>query len=298
MNNRSELAINCQEALDKYSRRLSSTGAMRAQYIRYAKEFLLYADGLLDREAVLGYVQRMQEQKLSEGTINFKFRLVRTLFSRSGIEWPFNRGEAPRVTKAKLLKPTYSPELVLKLIHSTKTKGEPEEKAFLALSTTYGLRRTEMVHMGEDDVLTSDHIIHIATAKHGEERDHLIPEEIVPYLNGWDFSRKLSDSFMMAVLYRIEYRAGVNHTFRAGWHSVRRILNTMLRRQVEEHKIELPDVMRFMRWTQEEQKYIMSDTYMADTLIGVDGKITHVASGAVLSDKNIFAVHPFVKFWG
>jgi len=281
------------DVLANYEKRLSCTGALRTQYLKYARAFIDYGNGTLDRDIVTGYIEKLRSAKFSEGTVNFHFRLIRTIFARNHIDWPFNRGEAPPVSKAKLVKPSYSPDLIIKLITSTIKTGTPEEKAFLALSTTYGLRRTEMVHLGVPDVLIKERLLHIATAKHGEERHHLIPEEIVPYLEAWDFSTPLSESYMTSLIYRIEYRAGERHFNRVGWHSIRRALNTALRKRIDEEK-----TSRFMRWKKSENgSASMSDTYIAGLTVGVGGEITHEASHAAESDGEIFEVHPFIKYW-
>jgi len=279
------------DILSNYEKRLSCKGILRSQYLKYAAAFLDYSNGALDRDSVMGYVEKLRRSNFSEGTVNFHFRLVRTLFGRNHVDWPFNRGEAPMVSKAKLVKPAYSPDLIIKFIKSTIKNGTAEEKAFLALSTTFGLRRTELVHLGQGDVMVKERLLHIATAKHGEERHHLIPEEIVPYLEAWDFSTKLSESFMSSLVYRIEFRAGENHFNRVGWHSTRRALNTCLRKVLDRDK-----VVRFMRWTASEATS-MSDTYIADMTVGLNGAVTHEAANAARSDREIFDVHPFLKYW-
>ena len=286
-----ELAINCQEALDNYSKRLSGIGALRAQYIRYATEFLLFADGILDRDTVLSYVEHMRRQKLSDGTINFKFRQIRTIFSRNDIDWPFNRGEAPQIRENKIVAPALDPEVILEMIHEVKKRGTPADRFFLALSTTYGVRRTELKNLAPADILLEDRVLHVATAKHGRDRNHMIPEQIAPYLEAYDWSPTVSDFYLLGVWYHIEYMVKMKHTDRVGFHSVRRTLDTLLLDTLSD-----TIVSSFMRWKQRTSSS-MPFRYSAQRFVGKGGETTKVTGESLDTDRKVFAVHPFIQAW-
>ncbi len=290
--------MNNTKLLENYSKRLGSTGKTRSLYLRYAGNFLEYANGNFERETIDKYLARLRRQKYSDGSINLIFRIVRTLFKRNevllkeqNIEWPYNRGESPQIREDKIQAPALDPNIIGEMIQAVKEEGEPDEKAFLAISTTYATRRIEMVEIEMNDVRVKDKTIHITTAKHGRERTHLIPEEIVPYLETYDFDTKRSESEIFTLWYRIEYRIELDHTDQVGWHSIRRTLNTLLLDQLPE-----ATVMSFMRWKQRTSSH-MPYRYSAQRFVGREGISTKVVGESRDVDSKVFEVHPFLKYW-
>lgn len=277
--------------LENYSKRLGSEGKTRNLYLRYAGAFLEYANGNFERETVDKYLARLKRQKYADGSINLIFRIVRTLFSRNDLEWPYNRGESPQIREDRIQAPALAPDIIGEMISAVKEEGEPDEKAFLAISTTYATRRVEMVEIETSDVNTKDRTIHITTAKHGRERTHVIPELIVPYLETYDFDIKRSESEIFSLWYRIEYRIELNHTNQVGWHSIRRTLNTLLLDELPE-----ATVMSFMRWKQRTSSH-MPYRYSAQRFVGREGISTKVVGEARDVDSKVFAVHPFLEYW-
>jgi len=172
-----------------------------------------------------------------------------------------------------------------------KSGGEADEAAFVALSTTYGLRRIEMVNLEQRDIRIRDGTIHIATAKHGRERTHLIPPEIIPCLERYDFNQQISEFGLFVMWHRIEYKIGLNHTNQVGWHSIRRTLNTLLLRRLPE-----ATVMSFLRWKQRTSSH-MPFRYSAIRFVGEEGVTTEVVGEALDVDNEVFQVHPFIEYW-
>lgn len=296
--------MNKSALLENYSRGLSSTGKTRTIYLRFAQEFLDYSEGDFSREKITKYLEVLRHKKnrdgslKSDGTVNFAFRVIRTVFNRSevilkdeGQDWPYRRGESPQIREDNIQAPALHPNIISKMIGTIKTSGSPEEKAFLALSTTYGLRRVEMVELDASDVRLKDQTIHIATAKHGRERTHLIPSAIIPYLSEYDFSKSRSDNFLFTLWYRIEFSVRFPHTHKVGWHSIRRSLNTFLLRSLPE-----ATVMSFLRWKQRTSSH-MPYRYSAQRFIGEEGETTQVVGDALDVDNQIFEAHPFLEFW-
>lgn len=280
-----------EELLKQYSKGLGSTGATRNLYLRYATNFLTYAEGKLDKETVNKYMERLEKRHYSDGTRDFAFRVIRTLFKRNGVEWPFSRGEGPKIREDGVNTPALHPDLIIETIEKIKREGEIDEAAFLALSTTYGLRRIEMAGLLQKDVRIKDKTIHIATAKHGRERTHLIPDEILPYLERYDFDSKICEFNLFTLWYRIESRLEMERVDQVGWHSIRRTLNTLLL----DH---LPDtvVMSFLRWKQRTSSS-MPFRYSAQRFVGREGTTTKVVGQALDVDEKIFNVHPFIEYW-
>lgn len=289
--------MNNTELLENYSKRLGSTGKTRHLYLRYAGDFLDYADGNFERETIDKYLAHLRRrkhsrgQKYSDGSINFVFRVIRTLFSRNGLEWPFNRGESPLIREDGILAPALDPDVINEMVQDIKENGEPDEKAFLAISTIYGTRRIEMVELSTEDVNIRDRTIHIATVKYGRERTHTIPEEIVPYLEPYSFDNKRSEFEIFTLWYRIEYKIGLEHTDQVGWHSIRRTLNTLLLDDLPE-----ATVMGFLRWKQRTSSH-MPYRYSAQRFVGREGMTTKVVGEAKDVDSKVFATHPFLEYW-
>lgn len=280
------------EFLEQYSRGLSSMGKTRTLYLRFAKDFLDYSDSDFSKENINKYLEHLRrEHKYSDGSVNFAFRVVRTLFSRNDLEWPYRRGESPSIREDSIQAPALHPNTIIRLIHAVKGSGDPNEAAFLALSTTYGLRRVEMGELSQGDVRIKDKTIHIATAKHGRERTHIIPEQIIPYLEGHDFNKRISDFYIFTLWYRIENRIGLKHTDQVGWHSIRRTLNTLLLRKLPEST-----VMSFLRWKQRTSSH-MPFRYSAIKFISEEGETTEVVGEALDVDNEVFRVHPFIEYW-
>ena len=148
-----------------------------------------------------------------------------------------------------------------------------------------------MVEFTAEDVNIRDRAIHISTAKHGRERTHTIPEEIVPYLEQYDFDKKRSDSELLTLWYRIEYEIELDHTDQVGWHSIRRTLNTLLLDHLPE-----VTVMSFMRWKQRTSSH-MPYRYSAQRFVGREGMSTRVVGEARDVDSKVFEVHPFLEYW-
>lgn len=279
--------------LENYSKGLGSAGKTRNLYLRYAEDFLDYSGGNLDRETIEKYLKHLRNtHKYSDGSVNLIFRIVRTLFSRNNIEWPFRRGEAPVIREDEIEAPALDPNIIGEMIEAVKKNGEPDEKAFLAISTTYGTRRTEMVELTQADVNLKGKTIHIATAKHGRERTHLIPEAIVPYLKEYNFDIDRSEFTLFTLWYRLEYRIGLGHTDQVGFHSIRRTLNTILLDYLPEAR-----VMSFLRWKQRTSSH-MPYRYSAQRFVGREGLTTKVVGEAKDVDTRVFEVHPFLKYWG
>ncbi len=280
-----------EEILENYSKRLGSLGKTRNLYLRYASNFLEYANGDFEREKIDKYLAHLRRQKYSDGSINLMFRIARTLFSRNAIEWPYNRGESPQIREDKIQAPALDPDVIGEMISKIKKEGDPDEKAFLAISTTYGTRRIEMVEISGEAISIRDRTLHIVTAKHGRERTHMVPEAIVPYLQTYDFGAKRSESELFNLWYRLEYRIGLEHINQVGWHSVRRTLDTLLLDQLPE-----ATVMSFMRWKQRTSSN-MAYRYSAQRFVGREGITTKVVGAARDVDSKVFEVHPFLEYW-
>lgn len=293
MNNKAEL-------LEKYSSNLTGS-KNRNHYLAYAKDFLGYADNL-NKETVTKYIEHLRRKKMSPGTVNFAFRVVRRLFMVNaaelkdlGIVWPFLRGEAPMISQRDEDKPALDIDFIKIMIDAAKEKKLPaDEAAFLSLSTVYGLRRGEIVNLQPQDISFSDNTIYIATLKGGRERYHLIPPEIGPYLREHDFEIRYSLTSMSQMFWRVINHCEIEELkqYRLGWHSIRRLLLTLL------HKagLDVFGIHQFLRWKGgAEGSLAMDARYHATSFIGLKGK--HVVAMEAEGDREIFEKHPLLELW-
>lgn len=288
------------ELLANYNKSLSANSINRALYLKYARDFLVHSHGHFDRQSIDRYIEHLRSKKMADGTINFAFRVIRTMFKRNeeqlkveGVEWPYRHGEAPQIREDEIDAPALDPDFIRDMIAAVRKKGDAKDRAYLALSTTYGLRREELTRIMADDIKLADRTIHVATAKHGRERTHLIPEEIIPYLRAYDFAKPVTLQELLLIWRRAEYYAGKKHIPRVGWHSVRRTLDTLLL------DAGIPEftVMSFMRWKQKTSSN-MAFRYSAQKFVGgKQGTTTKLGSAVLKVDEEIFSKHPFLEAW-
>lgn len=285
--------------LANYEKGLSAKGPNRNLYSKYASDFLAFSGGRFDRATLDRYIEHLKKNKMSDGTINFAFRVIRTLFNRNedelkaaGAEWPYRRGEAPQIREDEVEAPALDPDCILDMIRGVRKSGDAADRAYLALSTVYGLRRVELTNIRADDIHLDDRTIHIATAKHGRERTHMIPDQIVPYLRAYDFDKPASMRGLLVVWRRAEHFAGMRHIKDVGWHSVRRTLDTLLLHS----GIAETTVMSFMRWKQKTSSN-MAFRYSAQTFVGRGEKTRKLGASFLKVDEEVFAKHPFLEAW-
>jgi len=279
-------------ALSNYERNLSSKGRLRNFYIKVARNFLEFSDGRRDKEAVLEFLESFRRRGYRENSLRTIFAIVRALYKRNDWDWPFARAEGPSPSEEEIEAPALDPSVIVEMIQAAKKNIlSPLEAAYLALSTTYGLRRVEMMELKSQDINLKDRTIHIMTAKHGRERTHLIPEQIIPYLSKYSFKDHLSEYKMFILFIAIEYKIGLEHIPRVGWHSIRRTLNTLLLDQLPQNI-----VMSFLRWKQRTSSF-MPYRYSAIRFVGRGGIATKVVGEFKEVDQKVFSVHPFLSSW-
>ncbi len=280
------------ELLQKYASNLPDN-RYRNHYVSYARNFLDSA-GALDKESINKYLVKLKRQGKKPGTINFAFRVIRTLFHVNKLDWSFRRGEAPLIGQRDEYKPALDPELIRIMVEAARNgKLDTSPACFLAMSTVYGPRREELYALEPGDLDFKASTIFINTIKYGRERYHLIPEEIKPYLERHDFSQRYSPIQMSQMFWVVVNRSGLQalKPKRLGWHSIRRTVKTCL----DNSGLDPFSVHDFMRWKGVERGFAMDVRYHATHFVGLgeDRVVTEEAE----SDKEIFEHHPLLEFW-
>jgi hypothetical protein len=225
-----------------------------------------------DRDDVVRYLSCLREQGYRQSSIDVMVRPLKLLAQIQG--WTFPRLAMPKVRDGDVRRPMFSHEEVCQLIRRGKEVLSERELAYLALSTTYGLRREELRGLGRiDGKVTVD------TVKGGPVTTHLVPDEIRPYLAGYE---RTGVRYMSFVFRRMVEKLGISLAGENyGWHSIRRALAT----ELVSTDVSLLNLLRFMRW---------SDA----SLKGEFGMLAIYAKrNQEEIDMSIFKVHPFLPIW-
>jgi len=225
-----------------------------------------------DRDDVIRYLCYLREKGYRQSSIDVMVRPVKLLAQIQG--WNFPRLTMPKVKDSDISRPILSHEEVCLMIKRGKEILSARELAYLALSTTYGLRREELSSLGRiDGKVTVD------TVKGGPVTTHVVPDEIKPYLAGYE---KTGVRYMSLVFRRIIEKLcialpGENY----GWHAIRRGLATELLYT----DVSLINLMRFMRWSDASLKGDFG-------MLAIYGKRNQEEI-----DRSVFKVHPFLPIW-
>jgi len=228
--------------------------------------------GKYDRDDVIRYLSWLREQGYRQSSIDVMMRPVKLLAQIQ--EWSFPRLAMPKVRDGDIKRPVLSSEEICQMIRKGKEVLSARELAYLALSTTYGLRREELGSLGKIDSTVT-----VETVKGGPVTTHLVPDEIKPYLVGY---KRSGVTYMSLVFRRIIRKLGlVLPRENYGWHAIRRALAT----ELVSTDVSLLNLIRFMRW---------SDA----SLKGGFGMLAIYAKrNQEEIDKSIFEVHPFLPIW-
>jgi len=121
-----------------------------------------------DRDDVIRYLCYLREQGYRQSSIDVMVRPVKLFAQIQG--WAFPRLAMPKVRDGDVRRPMLSHEEVCQMIRRGKEVLSTRELAYLALSTTYGLRREELSGLGGiAGKVTVD------TVKGGPVTTHVVP---------------------------------------------------------------------------------------------------------------------------
>jgi len=225
-----------------------------------------------ERDDVIRYLCWLREKGYRQSSIDVMVRPVKLLAQIQG--WNFPRLAMPKVREGDVSRPILSNAEVYMLIRRGKGVLSDIELAYLALSTTYGLRREELSSLGRIDGKVT-----VKTVKGGPVTTHVVPSEIKPYLAGYE---RTGVRYMSCIFQRIIKKVGINlPSGNYGWHAIRRRLATeLLYRDVS-----LINVVRFMRWSDGTVKGEFG-------MLAIYGKRNQEEV-----DRSVFKVHPFLSIW-
>ena len=274
--------------LEKYDNSLSKYAREKGQYRAHVQRYLDFVGCQeMSRASVQRYIDSLRDH-YEDGSIKNIFGAIRRFYIVNGMEWPFRRSEAPIVRESHRYAPALHPDVVNDFINAAKDgKLDPGEAAFLALSTTYGMRREELISVHRGDINFDDKLIFVHTLKHGRERWHRLPDELIPYLQAYDFP-KISEYTSRLIFLAIENKSGYEHIPDTGFHAIRRTVISLL-----EEKFTPGEVHKFLRWSDKD----IGDVYKAVTFVGKKQDTPVSPREDRYIDNKILAEHPFLKVW-
>ncbi len=252
----------------------------RRQYFSHVSDYLDYVEAIggdwKDRDTVYDYHKKLKARGHSQAHINYLMRgPVGALFRAHGLLLPI---KLPSVKIAMLdleHRVKYTKEEVSALITAARSSGNPVFLNLMALSTTYGLRASEMRLIRKEDTHPKKRTVFVHTLKGGMDREHVVPEHIASYVFNHDYPL-FSENKMYEIFKEIAVSAGIERPSGKGYHAIRHTLASEL---IYVQMVEQPTVFQFMRWKGGGMLSIYATPYQPDI------------------DKKIFAKHPFLGFW-
>lgn len=231
------------------------------------------------RADIILYLGHLRKRKLTQTTIDKNLKVIKLVAKIQGT-WEFPKLDMRRPRDEDIRRTIFSLNDIVSMISLGKLVLSDVEKAYLALSTIYGLRRIEMVTLKPQSIkLDGENSITVHVAKEGPQTTHVIPPEIAPYLGGFKPYRPDTATHMF---HRIGTKTGFRFERGYGWHSIRRSLTTELILS----EASALNVARFMRWS---EKTVRREFGMLPLYAKKDQPRI---------DNEIFRLHPFLPYWG
>jgi len=234
------------------------------------------------------YFLHRREEDISGRTLTKEFVQLKKLADANNWPWPFTSDDKP-VAEEEPFAPAFTPKEIETLIRA-RDKYSKGELFYLAVSTTWGLRREEMVRINKRDY--TEVSIKIKTAKHGRRVEHIIPDEINPILQNYH-PRLKSRGSLTYVFYRVLNKAGIERRKGYGWHSIRRTLRTLLEWNLAENRLPLSLVADYMGWSRTQKGIV----YGGAPMLGVYSHPEIISTDPFAIDRLVLGVHPFLKHW-
>ncbi len=253
-------------------------GAVAAEFEKVCGEKESYS-----RADVTAFLAHLRKRGILQSTINKDLKAIKLLAEIQHWGAGPEGKDFPKLTLRRV-----SPDEIRRTILSKETIGtmitmgkqgllKDTELCFLALATTYGLRRIEMTRLGSASF--PDGKLIVDTAKGGSKTTHLIPPQIAPYLAS--FRHYEADS-LTHMFHRMAGKCGIDTKAGYGYHSIRRSLATEL---ILTDASAL-NVLRFMRWSDASTR-------------GEFGMLAiYAKKDQARIDQQTFAMHPFLPYWG
>lgn len=253
------------------------------RYLEAIRKVMEYPDFDFTAEGIRSYLAWMSRENYKSNSWNFYYYVIKTVVTRVfGQEWPIAEGPQ-QVDEDDLIRPIFSLSGIKSMIEKVKSGGiEQGDLTRFAISTTFGIRRVEFTDQVPEDISKKNSTFRVHTAKHGDVRTHILPDEIKPYLYP-DSLEPMQDWEVTESFKRIARLCGVPTNERYGWHSCRRRLVTYF----DDMKMPEEEIYKFMRW---KRRKTILHRYIVRSPQEADRRLADV-------DLSFFRVHPFLPVW-
>ncbi len=292
-----------EEAISKLELGLSSPrerppGTVNS-YLQTARSFLRWRASMQPLSVLLPvtpedfrrYFVWRRQNGISERTLAKEFAHLGKLARSNSWDWPFTKADRP-VSRDEAFTPAFTPADLEALI-AARDAYTPQERFYLAISTTWGRRREEMVKIRKKDCSTTSISIQTAKQPRGPSRkEKLIPEEIRDILLSYH-PKITAVSTLSSLFCRLMEKSGLEMRKGWGWHSIRRTLETAVQWKLAENQLPLSLVGDFFDWSRTRSSTAFGGAPMA-------GVYTHhevMLSGDFAVDRLILPIHPFLPCW-
>jgi len=259
-------------------------------YLSMAGQFLTYLGDRIPPEEMdlRRYFAQRRDEGISENSLRTYFAVIEKLYRANHWDWPLQSDDRPE-TPSEINTPAFTREEVEQLIEKRESYLKVE-RFYLALATIYAPRRIELARLKARDI--KDNTIFIDTAKKGEKRTHLIPDEILPVVEAYR-PRENNASSLSAMFDRISKKGLGEKRPGYGWHSFRRTLDTLLPIALAKNDKPLTLVGYFLRWSRK----TTGSRFLGTPMGGVYARPEIMSSDPYFIDKEVFEVHPFLPMW-
>ncbi len=238
-------------------------------YLGRARDFMLKIGEreAYDSQDVRAYLANFESY--TGNWTRFTYYALKRLFEAFDWKWDLKRPPAGTMHPKR---PRLSDEQIKQMIAAAMNGVLDENEAgAVAIATTYGPRRIELMNLKREDADFQNGMITIRAMKGGRERIHLIPSMIMSFVQRFDFKPRSTTSWDN-IFDNIMQKCNIPNEKGMGWHSIRRALNTGLRKVIVYRK-------EFLRWKLDDIDMIYDGTSSEE--------IDHI----------VFENHPYLEAW-
>lgn len=262
-------------------------------YLLTATSYFRFAgkDNIPGEEGLRKYFVKRRKEGINERTLRKEFVHLKKLYSSNHWDWPFTRDDMPQPKEAATA-PAFTLEEIATLIRA-RDEYSKAESFYLAVSTTWGPRREEILNIKRRDY--DSEVITIRLAKRrtgGKLIRHIIPDEIKPIL--FNYHPRLKTAVSLSYAFQaILLKSGLGKRQGYGFHSVRRSLRTLLEWNLAKEGLPLSLVADFMGWSPAAKGMV----YGGAAMLGVYSHPEILSSDPLGIDKLLLKHHPFLPYW-
>lgn len=281
------------DLVEQYKVRFRSDVKRGRQYLAVIEKFGLHVTEIPTKEDVEARLAELRKAGYADGTIDWEFRVIRSFFRANDLQWPYRRGEGPKIREREVVALGLDDDLICRMVQvARRGRVSVLDTAYLALSTLYGMRRAELAELTPEEFDLPNRLIYIEAKKHGRQRYHVIPEAVLPVLEAaLPYLTRKEPIALTKCFYRVEKAAGLQHTAELGWHGIRRMLD----RRLLQAGLDEFTVANFLRWKRSGTN--MAARYFNLTVVSAKDSGIAQDTGDKEVDDAVFAKHPFLPFW-